>query len=144
MRNAARAHPRAASRFCEVTAATPSAAHAADQHHAADDDGADAGPQRDVDGLLFLDVDLDRSDFRLVVFLGVGKTAVGEPQDAADDQRQRHDAYRVHLCLSSIAPFDPQEGAAAPATLPPPGGAANGTACAPRYNTRRPWISRTR
>ena len=53
-----------------------------DQKRAADHDGADAGPDRHVDGLLVLDRQLDRSDLCLVSLLGEAEAAVHQPQDA--------------------------------------------------------------
>src|SRR5678816_1948361 len=72
---------------------------AAEQQHAAQNDRADASPHRDVDGLLFLDRQLDRADLGLVTFLGVTEAAVCESKRAADDQNQCHYLDRVHCCL---------------------------------------------
>ena len=71
-----------------------------DQQDATNDDRANAGPDRNVDGLLLLHVDLYRAEFGLVVFLGICEPAIPQTQGAADDERECKDANALHDVFS--------------------------------------------
>src|SRR5687768_15243784 len=87
----------------EGRAGLGSALLAADEQQAgADDDGADAGPQRDVDALFLLDRELDRAEVGLVLLLGVAEAAVDEAENAEDDEDDADQLDCAHLPLPSL------------------------------------------
>src|SRR4029079_14121518 len=79
----------------------PASALSADrQQQPASDDRPDAGPDRDVDGFLVLDRDIERADLGFVCLLRVAETAVGQAEGAGYDQYDCQHLQRVHLICS--------------------------------------------
>src|SRR5437879_3616107 len=72
------------------------------QQESADDNRPDAGPDRNVDGLLVLHRQLERADLGLVGLLRVTKAAVHQPQDAGRDQYDSDDLDGAHLRMTAM------------------------------------------
>src|SRR5436190_23020405 len=62
----------------------------------AGDDGADPGPERDIDRLLLFDREVERADLRLVGGFRVREVAVHQSDDAGDDQHEGDHFERCH------------------------------------------------
>ena len=61
------------------------------EKQAANNDGSDACPNREVDRLLLLDREFDRPNFDGRVFLCVRKAAISKHEDASDHQQHGDD-----------------------------------------------------
>src|SRR6185369_16004852 len=70
------------------------------QEQAADDDCTDPRPDRNVDGLLVLDRDIERTDLRFVRFLGIAETAVSQAEGPGYDQYDCQHLHWIHLICS--------------------------------------------
>jgi hypothetical protein len=92
-----RYHEAASGRACACAITLTSAE---DKQCAADQDRAHAYPHREVDGLPFVDRQLDRSYLDLMGRLGVAETAICQTQDACNDGQDRCTLDRVNAIAS--------------------------------------------